>query len=323
MFIICITGICLAGSSAYANQRDKKMAEKHFKAGLSLLDTDNYEAAATEFEASVELHPTKNGLFNLANCYFALRRYRDARETITKLKTVFNKKLSDDWLGEISSFEQKLKDTIVTLEVHVDVAGATINLDGATYNENPLKKMLDPGEHEVTASAKGYETSSQKVNLKPGTGKTTIFLNLKHKASVSRPKTAPRQSDNVLFLNEEEKDKGPKRRVWTWVFYGLGAGTGIGAIVTGSLQLSKKSQIEELCPNSLCPDDAATAEVSTLQSQSKRLSTTTYVLLGATAGFAILGTIFLFVEGDDSDDDVAFIPHISNEGLGATLQWKF
>lgn len=64
-FILAAT---LAAWAGEARAEDKELGQKHFKAGVSLLKAEEYAAAALSFEASFEAYPTKNALFNLANC---------------------------------------------------------------------------------------------------------------------------------------------------------------------------------------------------------------------------------------------------------------
>jgi len=69
-------------------QESKDEALRHFETGIALVsgESRDYRGALVEFEASVELYPTKSGLYNLGLCYQRLSRYAEALETYDRME---------------------------------------------------------------------------------------------------------------------------------------------------------------------------------------------------------------------------------------------
>jgi len=153
-----------AVSASAASAKDE--AKLHFDAGLALVDNEDYAAAAVEFEASARLFPTKMGLYNLANCFKALRRYGDAIDAIERLEREFKGKLGD-LQREVEALQETVEGIVGRLEVRVDREGAAILVDGVDAALSPLAKplVLGPGDHAIEARLAGYETTSQTVRI--------------------------------------------------------------------------------------------------------------------------------------------------------------
>ena len=88
-----VLSVLLINPVAADDAGNKKEAQQHFKTATRLYKVEDYDGAVSEFEASVRLYPTKNGYFNLANCYKALHRYHEALAAVDKLER-FLKKLN-------------------------------------------------------------------------------------------------------------------------------------------------------------------------------------------------------------------------------------
>ena len=334
---------CLVASlflvTAAASAGTKQEAKKHFESGLALLEAEDYNGAAAEFRISVEMYPTKNGYFNLANCYKALHRYCDAIEAIEKLKSVFEGELDEDWLDEIADFEKKMKSVVAKLEIEVSPDGASVLVDGRDMGESPLSDplILGPGEHEISVSLKGYETEKRVVELVSGSNETETFELKKEtselKTETIEPEKEPAQttvevsaqepvSEEVQPVSTPDGEEEERGRVWTWLAFGLGGAAGAAAVVTGSVQLSKASEIKGECDGNDCPIDLKDDGES-----ARRLGIATNVLIGAAATFVVLGTVLLFVEGDGTDEekggDVAIAPTVNLSGAGVSITGRF
>ena len=147
---------------------DKKAeAKEHFESGFNLMRTEDFDSAVAEFEMSVEQFPTKAALFNLANCYKALRRYGKALNTIRTLKEKFGDVLEGDFKLEVEEFERAVEGMVAKLGVKVDRDGATVSVDSEMVGLSPLKAplLLALGKHEVTVQLEGYTYNVQKVKL--------------------------------------------------------------------------------------------------------------------------------------------------------------
>jgi hypothetical protein len=153
--------------AAFSGVSEKKEARKHFNVATRLYEVEDYNGAATEFETSVKLYPTKNGYFNLANCYKALHRYEDALVAIEHLETRFAKEMDKTMRRKVNSLKSLINSLVGELTLYVDPLDAEVRLNGETLPKhrygNPLK--LGPGEYRIAASCEGYESYSGKVTV--------------------------------------------------------------------------------------------------------------------------------------------------------------
>jgi hypothetical protein len=176
----CVLAAVLAARICGAGEADKKEAKRHFEAGLALVETEDFGAAASEFESSVRLFPTKMGLFNLANAYKALHRYGEALDTVRRLETEFAGKIEPDLAAEINAFHGSMEGLVGRLVVRVTQAGASVKVDGRAVGKTPLQDalILGPGAHEIEVSLGGHATEKQTVPVE-SRGKSEIVLTLR------------------------------------------------------------------------------------------------------------------------------------------------
>jgi hypothetical protein len=167
LFVVVLTSAFAARSDAKAD------AKRHFDAGVSLLKAEDYEGAALSFEASLKLYPTKTALFNLANCYKALKRWDEALAALFRLRRDFAGRLGEEMEAETAAIEKEIRNLVGTLTVEVDRPGAAVVVDGREVGTSPLAKvlLLAPGNHEVTARLSGAKYGVEKVLLLSGDDK--------------------------------------------------------------------------------------------------------------------------------------------------------
>jgi tetratricopeptide (TPR) repeat protein len=178
----------LAGNVA-ARAEDKALGQKHFKAGVSLLKAEEYASAAMSFEASLEAFPTKNALFNLANCYKALKRYDEALQALARLRRDFAGKLGAELETEAVALEQEIRNLVGSLEIAVDRPGAAVLLDGREVGRAPLSRplLLAPGNYEVTARLDGFAFAAETVRLLSGDEKHVRLAGREREAVPASP----------------------------------------------------------------------------------------------------------------------------------------
>ncbi len=148
----------------------KSLAQAHYTTGLARIEAEDYAGAADAFKASVNLFPTKEGYFNLANCYKAVDDYASALSTVEEMKITFNKDLNKKWKKDLEAFESSIRALIAYLSVTVNLEGASVLLDGELIGKSPVKAplMVGIGQHEITVSMTGFQTESSKVKLRSG-----------------------------------------------------------------------------------------------------------------------------------------------------------
>ena len=165
MSVALVVAASLIGATALA-EPTREDAKQHFDAGNALVENEDYAAAASEFELSVRLYPTKMGLFNLANCYKALNKYGDSLIALARLEREFAGKLGD-LAGEVTSLKNTIEGMVGRLEVMVDRDGASILVDDVLTGVCPLGEplILAPGDHVIEARLSGYVDASRTVRI--------------------------------------------------------------------------------------------------------------------------------------------------------------
>ncbi len=209
---ICTILLCEIVFFSLPALADKKNdAKKHFEAGMTLLEAEDYDAAAAEFETSLKAYPTKNGFFNLANCLKAMHRYGEALDVVARFEAKFSGKLDLEWREEIRGFKRALNAVVGKVSVKTNHKGAAVNVDGRKIGLSPLNKpiVLGPGEHEIEVSLDGYATENKKVKIQSGS-KINVQITLKPVSSTLSISCNVKGAD--VYLNDEHIGTTPLSR---------------------------------------------------------------------------------------------------------------
>lgn len=168
---------------ALAEPREEARAQ--FAAGAELVKSAKWSEALSAFERSFALVPHPVTLFNIGACERALGSYARARRTLSKTRELdgegTNGTLPDSARTDVEAFLSEIAAILVTVDVHLDPAGATIAVDGRPLEttltgERPtltaglaapgpgrsppagdFRLELDPGAHVLVLSRPGFE----------------------------------------------------------------------------------------------------------------------------------------------------------------------
>ena len=180
---VLLTAVVLASGLASADE--KADAKKHFEAGLALFNSEDFKGAVVEFEESIRLFKTKSAIFNLANCYKALKRYSESLASLKLLEGEFGAGIDAEMKSAVATMRKEIESTTGTLEVRVDKPGASIFVDGEIVGKSPMlvPVLLGPGYHELRVEKEGA-TAVQKVKLLSGE-KKVVALKLASKGTAT------------------------------------------------------------------------------------------------------------------------------------------
>ena len=139
---------CLISIAGMAGADDKAEAKKHFKNGTALQKAEDFEAAVAEYERSVDYYASESNLYNLANCYRALRRTEDANKTFERILKEFGDELEQATREDIETQIKALKAERPKLMISTVPEGASVKVDGEDVGVTPLAEplILPPGE---------------------------------------------------------------------------------------------------------------------------------------------------------------------------------
>jgi hypothetical protein len=235
-----------SGHASAADEPISEEAQKHFKAGVALLqdpDGARYEDAYREFEAAYASSLSPKILGNVGYCALKLERDGEAISAYTR----YLQEVQDIDAAEAAQIQRDvatLRAGLVRVVLAVDVPGASVldkripvRGDTVTNLYGPVNGKIDlglrPGHHIIEVKANGESLEPWEFDAKPG---ATLSRTVSRK-----PTEARRSSPGVV----------------PWVVLGVGGATLAAGGVIGAITLGKVNTISNHCPNNTCPSSYA------------------------------------------------------------------
>jgi len=254
---------------------DQQLAEakQHVRKGETLFESENFNAALSEFEKAYELlegNPRRPFvLYNIGLCYERLFRYDLAM-------TYYDRYLqeSDANAEERTTVQatiRALDGLLATLHISSNIK-AEVWVDNKMMGEAPGSVLIPGGRHTVELRAVGYEPARKEINI------------------------AARESRVDKFeLNEIIEYEGISP-IYFWTGTALTLGTLVAGTIVGVQALTEDSQGQER-------KDAlgAFGNIKEQEDHVRNLALTADILFGTTALLAV-GTTFLFFLTDWSEE---------------------
>ena len=144
-------------------------ARTHFDRGLTLLETQNFEGALTEFERSYELGHRPSVLYNIAVTLQALHRYPEGIRYLERYLTE-SAQLSPDRRAEVQRVIGTLRGLIAHVRVSVARSAGTIRVDGNPAGDAVTGMTVDlgPGPHAIEWFIDGVVVAHEQVSVASG-----------------------------------------------------------------------------------------------------------------------------------------------------------
>jgi hypothetical protein len=286
-----IAAILLASAVAHAqpSSESKAAADTLFDEGKKLLAAGDVAHACPKFEASLKLVDQLGVRMNLADCYekagrtaSAWAEFREAASQATKRGDARAKFATDR--------ADALAPTLVKLQVDVPqtsrVPGLVVRRNGGAIPAEVYDSAtpVDPGTYRIDASADGFKTWTQSVEVsKPGQTSTIEVPKLEANPEAPKPPpvvTKPEVNEEPVVSSPETIAKRHRRHV---LGIGIGAG-GLAAIGIGiGLGLEARSKWNSVGPH--CDANHVCDSTGTQINHDARL----YGNIGT--GFAIAGGV--------------------------------
>jgi hypothetical protein len=247
-----------AASPAFAQTVDaanEATSRALFDEGRRLMQKGDYAAACGKFEEGQRLAPGIGLKFNLAECYekvgkvaSAWSAYRDVASLARTQSQETRETIATQRADAIEGRVPRLK--IVVPDGH-RVDKLTVTRDGGPVGAAQwgLSLPINPGTHEITFDAPGFEAETIKVTIVEGKTESVEapLLRKKHVAPApapapvaAAPAEAPKQSD------------GKTQRMIGYVVGGAGiAGLGVGGVF-GMFAMDKQKESEAHCIGDRC-----------------------------------------------------------------------
>ncbi len=240
--------VILGGSAARAQEpaRDPVAAEALFKAARALVDKGDYAAGCPKFEASLALNPSASTMINLARCHEREGKVATAWHDYQRALVLNRETAGEQRRRSLEAIAQKeiaaLEPRVPKLSVVVERApsGVEVQRDGTTLPAAALGEPLpiDPGPHEIRASAPGHQTETRAITLAEGQTETVALTLRPLAASGVGAGAAPAKASEA---------PGGGVPAWAWVSGAAGialVGASVGFLID---DLSAISALRENC----------------------------------------------------------------------------
>ncbi|MEY4510473.1 MAG: hypothetical protein RLZZ450_2595 [Pseudomonadota bacterium] len=138
----------------------------------------HWEEALALFRQAHALQPSARTLRGIGMASFETRRYAEAIRYLTEAATETARSLTPKQQHEVEQLIARAQAFVTHLTIVIEPAHATVAADGnQVAGDKRRSVLLDAGEHQLVASAHGYESSVRSVHLSPGT-EATVEIDL-------------------------------------------------------------------------------------------------------------------------------------------------
>lgn len=308
----------LAGSAEAQSGDSAALAEQLFNQARDLVKANKWAEACPKFEASLRYDPVLGTRLNLATCYEHVGKLASAwglyRESMEAAKKAGDTKRADYAQKQATALEPRLPKLAITAPANKP-AGFVVKRDGTPIDPGELGVALyvDPGTHEVTAAADGFEAVSLTVNLVEGKTETLTIPALVAKP-VADTKPAGEQEVDTGEINERAR----KRKL---IALGVGGGGVVAAavgIVFGAMASGKYSDAKKLCGDDLTCSAQNFDKGKKLVSDARSAGNISTVCVGVGVAALAAGAVLYFTAPKAPERATARLVPVPHEG-GAGL----
>jgi len=307
------------------------LAEQLFNQARDLAKANQWAEACPKFEASLRYDSVLGTRLNLATCYEHIGKLASAwglyRESVELAKKTGDVKRADYAQKQATALESRLPKLAISASANPP-AGFIVKRDDTTIDAGGLGVALyvDPGTHQITGSAPGFEPFTLTVTLVEGKTETLAIP-----ALVAKPVPA-HGTDSSTPPSEGRVDATrpivPSSRTRSYLAIGVGAAgvvaAGIG-LVFGAKANSTYSDAKALCdPNLACSNPADYDKAKELMRDARsRATTSTVLVIGGGAAIVAGAIVFLTAPHAREQAHARIVPVTHDHGAGLAVTGKF
>lgn len=313
-------------ASLAQSAQDKAAADVLFQQGKKLMQEGKLNEACPKLAESLRLDTGIGTMLWLADCYersgktaSAWGQFQEAAETASRTKDSREKVARER--------AQKLESRLVKLQIMVpaahEVPGLEIKRDGTVLGK-PLwgtAVPVDPGGHNVTASAPGYATWEGSIEAN-GDGKVVAVPVPKLAEDTSAADAAAANAKKQPKGEPKPVDRGATQR---WIGIGV-AGAGVIGVAVGVIfGLSAKGKLDDSNADGHCQANNHCDAVG-FQARNDAKDAATISTIGFIAGAALIGggaAIYFTAPKGQPKAGLAVAPQIGAGAAGLRLSGSF
>lgn len=252
----------VAGTVSAQSSTKAAGAEALYEEARALMKQGDYERACPKFKQSNDLDPGGGTLLNLAECYEKQGKFASAWSTFKEALVVAQRDGKADRVDyakkHLAIVEPKLSKITIEVPADANEPGLSVTLDGAPLGAAAwgVGMPVDPGTHQVTASAPNKTPFEQRIEI--ASGSTTLKIPKLADASGTTAAPRPVDTDTEKKPVHDEASSSNGKRTAGFVIGGVGiVALGVGSYF-GLRAFSKWSDREDHCKNG-CTAEAKTA----------------------------------------------------------------
>lgn len=308
----------LLPASARADAESARRAERLFKEGADALEHGRYDEACTKLKESSVLVPALGTQYNLGVCYELTHRPASAKQAFLRTAELATK-AGKEGLAKDAHARAKKVDVLVPrllLRLPEGATSARVRLDDTELEAKALAAPieLDPGPHQIHATAPGRTAFEAKVELAESrTTEIAVALLLPNEVKIAPPPSPP----------TPPPPEQPSSNFQKPIAIGV-VGLGVVALgVSGFFGLQAKNKLEDSgCRDGqFCPNAAAAERLTDAKNQAD-LAT----ILAIGGGVALVaGTVLYFTAPSSSPTKsaVRVVPSLSDRQGSVFLSGTF
>jgi hypothetical protein len=326
-FAICML---VAGSVSAQDAANKAAAQALFDEGQALFKEQKYEAACPKFEASLAKFDGLGTRGKLAECYEKVGKVASAwamyREVAVLAKKAGDEKRQTVAEERAAALAPRVPYLVVNVPEANRIEGLRILRDGATVDAGAFgsKVAIDPGKHQIDASAPGKKPWSMEVTLAESAVESVEvpLLEVDPAAKDGEPKAAAASVTSDQLANDPKTQK-----TLGIVAVGVGAAS---MLVGGYFGLRASSQWNAAFDDGHCNSDTNVCD-ATGQDQTdsaRSAATLSNIFIGAGAVVAAGGVVMWVLAGKSRNTETAakrvrVAPVVGQRDVGVALGGTF
>jgi hypothetical protein len=276
----------------------------------------HWDDAFALFEQAHAQKPNARTLRGMGACSFEMHRYVAAAGYLTQALLDTRSPLGADQRSTTADLLARGSALVGNVQLELSPKDAELSIDGARVEVPENGELaLDPGHHELSAKAPGYELVIVQVDVVSGQNALTVAL----PALPTPVVVAPVQPVAVAVAAPVEPEP-PPRRALKRTLISTGAIVAIGGLMgagtTGLLAMKRSDDLHAACPDNACPE----SQEDELD-HARTLALSSNVLWGVAAlgaGVCLLGILL-----PDGRDKQAVSTSLRLNLGGATLHGSF
>jgi hypothetical protein len=343
-----VAGAQEGGAAAPATAEARATAEAAFQEGRALMASGDFTAACPKLEASLALNPALGARLNLARCYqhtdrpaSAWMHYREVAERDGQTRR------AEFARAAAAALEPHLPRLVVQTPAAASIPGLVIMRDGAPMEARLFDTAIyvDPGEHELRATAPGYQPFAVRVRVGMDEQIAVVVPPLQPESPPAEPADAGPLEPPGSRAGEPGEDQPPAvdrpaagapsvsrvrggpgaRRTVAWATGGAGVvmlASGLGFGLAARAAWDDAREIGLCDPETLmCEDLRGPAMVETARSRAR----VSGVAAGAGAALLVTGAVFYWMSRDTAGDEhsTRVLPTAGPAGVGLAISGEF